>query len=299
MLRSRTPFFLLVAGLGLGVSLLLGLHLAAPTALSQQPGDGCRELMSQLEGKRFGPLHTPYPCTKFDVPTANSVLTGTATLTVRGKAAANCEPNRLGVPTTVLTVDIALGATASFQPAGFTAYDMGCYADWQTVWSLPRADNQPVVLRGRTTSRHGLPTIFTDHVEEPPAEITVVVDNVPPVVTLATPATAVGDRFSVFWFASDGAGIQRTTLEYAVGGGSFSPLDSVSCGAFVPPGSRDCGSAAIGPTSPVVVSPGQTLRFRARATDSNGLTSDYVTGQTTVVAGSQRVFLPIGATARP
>ncbi|GIW08172.1 MAG: hypothetical protein KatS3mg060_2977 [Dehalococcoidia bacterium] len=256
-------------------------------AVAQEPGAGCRELDSAPRAGSRQALHTAYPCSRFDVPAASSVLTSTATIQVQGRSSANCEPNRQGVPTYVESVELQLGATANWQKIGFTSYDNGCFATWSTVWGLPRVDNQPIVLRARTTAFHGLPDIFTLFTEEPPASHTVRVDTIAPRVTLNLPPFLVGDRIPVVWSAVDGAGIRDVQVEYDAGAGWTLWQAGQS------------GAAVFGPTLPVPVQPGVGYRFRARATDGNGLTSDWTAAsETRIVPGEPRVFVPLGQVTR-
>ncbi|MFN8532631.1 MAG: hypothetical protein U0556_03705 [Dehalococcoidia bacterium] len=273
----------------LAAAVFVGGLLAIPDATAQEPNAGCRELDSQaVTGRRA--LHTPYPCSRFDAPTANSVLTGTATSLVRGKSSANCEPNRLGVPTRVDDVAVQLGAGAAWQAITFSPYDTGCFANWNVTWALPRADHLEVVLSARTTTFHGLPTIFTLYPEDPPTSITVRVDNIGPTVLLSAPPLVVGDRFAVVWSARDGAGIQTSQLEYNSGSG-WTAWRSEPAGT--------AWSAGVGPSTPVVVQPGGSFRFRARATDKNGLTSEWVeAGPVEILGPGQRSFVPLSALTR-
>jgi hypothetical protein len=258
--------------------------VAVGAASAQEPGAGCRELDSSRGSASRWPLHTAYPCSRFDAPAANSVLTSTATVQIGGRSSANCEPNRQGVPTYVEKVELQLGAQAPWQAIGFTSYDNGCLATWSAVWGLPRLDNQPVVLRARTTAFHGLPGVFTLYSEDPPATLTVQVDIVPPRVLLNVPPFFVGDRFTIVWSAEDGAGIRAMDVDYDAGSGWTAWQSG-------PP-----GAAVFGPTSPITVSPGGTVRFRARATDANGLTSDWSAPQETrLVPGDYRVYVPLGS----
>jgi hypothetical protein len=251
-------------------------------AMAQEPGAGCRELDGMATSR--GPLHTAYPCSRFDAPAANAVLTSTATVLVRGRSSANCEPSGRGAPTYVETVEVQFGPLAGWQPIGFTALNGGCLATWSVVWGPPPLDNQLVTLRARTTAFHGLPTIFTRYTEEPPATLPVRVDTMAPRVTLTAPPFAVGDRFTVVWSASDGAGIRNLDVEYDAGSG------------WTAWQSGGPGAAQFGPSTPITVQPGQTIRFRARATDGNGLTSAWsAPSDVPIRAGDVRVYLPLSA----
>ncbi|MCL6649477.1 MAG: hypothetical protein K6U89_14215 [Chloroflexi bacterium] len=255
----------------------------AGAALAQEPGAGCRELVTQppTTGRRV--LHTPYPCSRFDAPAAGTVLTGTV-VSVRGTSSANCEPTRQGVPTRVEKVEVAIGAPTSWQELSFQPYESGCFARWQGSLILPAADNLTVTLFARTTSFHGLPEVFTLYPEDPPAQLALRVDNIPPRVELQLPAVVVGTQFAVRWVASDGAGIRQVEVEYDAGSGWTGWYR----------GSER--SAGFGPTAPEVVTPGRRFQFRARASDGNGLTSPWTAPQETVIlAGSPQVFVPVAA----
>lgn len=280
MVRPAVVSATLIASL-----VLLGLTITvSEVALAQEPGAGCRELDGPV-GSR-GSLHTAYPCSRFDAPTANAVLTDTAPVLVRGRSSANCEPSGLGAPTYVEKVELRLGEGAGWQSVGFTALRGGCLATWSAVWGLPPLDNLLVTLRARTTAFHGLPTIFTRYLEEPPATLTVRVDTTPPRVTLTAPPFAVGDRFLVVASASDGAGILGVEIEYDAGSGWTAWITGGSAGA------------QFGPETPMPVQPGQVLRFRARATDGNGLTSSWSPPRDVrIIAGDIRVYLPLSALA--
>ncbi|GIW09606.1 MAG: hypothetical protein KatS3mg061_0663 [Dehalococcoidia bacterium] len=167
----------------------------AGAALAQEPGAGCRELVTQppTTGRRV--LHTPYPCSRFDAPAAGTVLTGTV-VSVRGTSSANCEPTRQGVPTRVEKVEVAIGAPTSWQELSFQPYESGCFARWQGSLILPAADNLTVTLFARTTSFHGLPEVFTLYPEDPPTQLALRVDNIPPRVELQLPAVVVGTQFA-------------------------------------------------------------------------------------------------------
>lgn len=276
-LRSSITGFRLIASLL--VFGILALVPAAPRAVEASATSG--QFRNQVTSDDRQPLHTPFPSTSFTNPSANAVITGTATINAQGTSNADCYPTRVGAPTYVMAVDVQFGDTAGWQPANFTLFDDGCQANWNAVLSVPTMDYGPVTLRAKTTSNHG-GTVFPQTI---PNEITVYVDNVAPRVALNVPDTAVGNSFAVSWRATDGAGIASALVEYRMNGGAWQQLSTASS-----------GSVSFGPST---VQPGRTFEFRARATDKSGYASEIKTAAVTnIVPASSQTLVPTGWIAR-
>lgn len=64
-----------------------------------------------------------------------------------------------------------------------------------------------------------MPEVFTLYPEDPPTQLALRVDNIPPRVELQLSTFVVGTQFAVRWIASDGADIRQMEVEYDAGSG--------------------------------------------------------------------------------